>query len=588
MRHCANILRVNTPIFLINFLILFSGIGFAQIDQTQYDSIVKLDDRISTAYKKTKVFYLDQAGERLVKGGANSLPFINGQGVLNKGGRLIIIDSSGKKAFKYSKKYQAEQYHGFVFVQPKNVNAMCPDEVDFPNDQFCRRWHNHLLLNGQEHYYGLIKYVHLLPPFIAVEIYAPQTYGNHSNYILTQPETEEVVGTFESYIKTGFGYAFTKKDDAKPPYRTYFTSQNRWYDDVHSYYQMKNGSVVLNRMNQTLLLSPITYEPFITTPYYQSTFIYHKESIYATQVPSKPLTIYDLKGNIIIDSVSIISELDTNQILFKKKGKFFIGDLNGVPLTGFYDAIGNAQNGYRLVTNNGSYSFINDKTYKQVNFTFPRVAILRKDLPSESNLGAELVKGLLAITIVPLFVAPEIFESPEPNDLIRLEPSSGFHHGYAKVCFNKSPVDSTLLYIVSSIDDLNSFNYMNPEGHLLNRKQYLQATSFEHGIAWVKEKKRNGVVRIDTLGKTKRGHRYDEFETVEYQYVKTSDLRWHDGWFYDSWIPTYALYNPLGEQVFSCHCHRITYNKESQKFTCYKSNGVSEDYAIPEAPVPEW
>lgn len=66
------------------------------ITTAKYDSVIFQDDFIATAYKKKKVFYLDNLGQVISKSGIGSWPFCNGMGVLkNKKGEYAIVDRKG-------------------------------------------------------------------------------------------------------------------------------------------------------------------------------------------------------------------------------------------------------------------------------------------------------------------------------------------------------------------------------------------------------------------------------------------------------------------------------------------------------------
>ncbi|TNE53965.1 MAG: hypothetical protein EP338_09405 [Bacteroidetes bacterium] len=581
--------RIATHIYpLILFcasILLLSFSGTTQFNPSRYDSIKQLDSNIRTAYKKQKVFYLNQLGKKMARGKLGSTLFSHGQGALVKRRKIFVVDSLGSVVSKYSDDYQFRQFQSVLYISPKDNDLGSDEQMSGRYPRSDKGIHRHLFIKGEELFENTIDTVFLQRHLLMVRV---KEHGSSPSVVPIHFADGEIIpGDFSLLERRDDLLLIHEKYNKE--FTTYFPNHDRWYNDIVSYDSIEKNHLALRRKHETLLLNALTAELLLTT-WKESTFDIRKHTIFVLSEAGPKehphLRIHDLSGQLLADKLHYVRDLDSNRVVLQKDELMYISALNGKALSKSYRAIGEDTNGYRVVYEGSHYSFINDSTYEQVPFSYPVIAIREGDLPSKSNFLQELFRAFLKLTTWPLAIINsgyrEALYGDNSKDLVILEPSSGFHDGLARVCLiaPQHRADSASL-IITSLDQLNAFNYVDIHGKLLNDQKYLNCIPFRKGLAWVKSKKKKGVFQIDTQGKRIGAKKYDDFEVVEHQFVKVKKLIWVDGWFSDYWDTIDGLYDPDGNKIFDCRCDAVLFKKEENKFICSKDDRRIKEFLLP-------
>jgi hypothetical protein len=530
---------------------------------------------ISTVYKKSKVYYIDSLGKKINKGNLSSTRLHKGQGVIVKRKNITLYNSKGVKIIKFKKKFTHTVYNNVIHIEKTKHKH----EIG----SWLKEENNFLYANGEEILPNKVDSVYLKKNLLIAKI--QKSKNATAQLVPININTTQIIEgsyTYNEIFETQNMFVFN--NHYSNAYDLYTPKQDTLYRRVLNHEKLKTNFTQLNLKNDKILINSEN-QNFVLKANVNDTIEFIDKLIYVyghNNSKYEDFIIYNNVGNTLLKNVQFVSKIENNNLILMENKKMFISTNTGNSISPYYDFIGELDNGYRLVLNDNSFSFIDNNTYEKLDFELPIIAIRQEDLPNESNFLGELFTAFFRLTLWPaaLFDS-QIYDAlyaDHSKNLVYLQPTNNFVDGYLKV--STITIDEESIIILKSLDEFNSFNFINKDGKYLSSKNYLDCSNFSNGMAWVRQKKKNGVVLIDTTGKIIKNYKYDNFEVIEHEYIKTSDLHWHNGWFSDYYYSIYQLYSPAGENVFDCKCKSIYYSKNTNEFVCKKDVDSYEDQFI--------
>jgi len=258
----------------------------------------------------------------------------------------------------------------------------------------------------------------------------------------------------------------------------------------------------------------------------------------------------------------------------------YIGTELGEELSAYYSGFGDEKNGFRIVYNAFTYSYINDKTHTKINADFPVIG-RKGSTMNQSRRRPGILQGVLTGFInlirIATFRRPITMAYPtakyNENEIYIVEEGKGFENGYAIVCLYGIEKDNTYdsLLLISSNSKLR-YNYIDTLGNIVNNKKYKTCYPFTNGNAMVRTDKGYYLINEQGINQTK----------FKFDYVKEDE----NGYFLVSYKGKFGLLNPNYEQIIPTK-HGVIHFKDGNYFSSdyNREKKVYEDVILYKIPV---
>lgn len=491
----------------------------------RYDSIVQADSLILIAYRKKRICYLTQEGleiyedRRLASG-----PFMEGMGVVqDRDSMFMILNRKGECISRPSLLMAPPARFGkFVFLK-KHDPAI--------------RYANQCLYRAD----GLVQeYIKSLSPsegFLISNMSVLRTNRRSDLMAVFQPETGEVLERDINKMVDVMGHLLLRKVDGHTT--LYEKRSKQWIrglDDVEvldsTYFISKKGreqSLYLWKDHRFLLRAACERIEF------RPDYIY--AVVREDSLQPKVVSVFDYTGRMVKDSLMIRLALEDGRYLLEHKGMQYIGKENGDALSGYYERISPiAVNGYRIVSNATTYSYINDRTYQKLPVELG-IVYQRSESRSSGSSGGGFFESLVKIIALPaVVVAGAVLALPTGGKSIKMigdflgssSSSSSISTGPSYSVLIPGPeqvfVEGMAIYshyqanpggMNSNIPAMESltYNYIDTTGATLNAKKYRGCFPFQGGKAWVREAEH--WLQIDKRGKNVGTEKFESIKRYE-------------------------------------------------------------------------
>jgi WG containing repeat len=483
------------------------GIQFNEIkiSNPKFDRIEFKDDSIATAYKGSKVYFINVFGKTVYKSKADRAEsFIDGFSIISKKEKFGAINRDGEKVIPLKS-----------LVKPYHIGKMMA--VESPNSFY----YKHFDLYGQS---GLLEKEVDSIKLLLNWVIAYDTWS-------------------ESYTYTK--KRFLRKDKEMPgiiehPSLHIYEAQNaslitRRAQELH----LEGDFLIVKKENNHLAIFSSEKGEVISGNYKH--FIFNSQTIYALKDTVKVfdnLSIFDLSGKIIKNDLGFLSPIDDDRFLFTKDSMQFIGDELGNQLSPLVTGFGELSEGYRIVYLNERYSYMNDKTYEIQNFSYPILAKTVTTTHSSYNLFGHIRSKFKNLgTRIGNFGRSFIgkrrksletytWSSYYEKNTVFKEGGHSFVNGFAIVCTYKvNDTNLTRLPLIVQDREPFTYNFINHSGEQLNETFYKQVFDFKNGMAWVRNR---SWTLLDTLGKEQKDFSYSDMVPLEngYFFVATGFSEW--------------------------------------------------------------
>jgi hypothetical protein len=531
---------------------------------------VFISDSIATIYKKKKIFYLNQRGDKVYK-----VKLENGQAfkndfaiVKNKEGKYGAINAQGEEVIAL-----------FLDGPPKYYgNLLLVDSYSYGHS---------VLYANDGRFMDKIKEVYWLHGWVVVEQQTRTVYyetkkrlfrknikkkkyrTNNFQYVL-DPYTKEFLVSKGSYQDYGDYVLLTndKKNDL------YSAEGDRVFENISDFKEFDRDYLQFSSDGETILFDRSKGKSLVKGDFID--FRINPSSIYAIKDTSRgilDISIYDHKGELIKDELAFVRSLDRQRFVFMVDTLQYIGTETGEELSEKYAAFGEMANGYRLVYFGASYGYINDHTYRLLPIEYPLIAKHYSGGGSGRRIGGffRAIGNMIgSFARMMTFQKPPDYSSSGNSGTYNYtslsESGHPFNNGLAKVCLSGKNKENNYdsLMVVESYEKLY-YNFIDTNGVRLNKIKYEQASDFINGKAWVKDYKYYYV--INTKGKKTSKYKYRIWKEMESGYFK-AQYRGLDYFF-----------SPDLNEVAKCDCFR-TYETAEGIFNIHQDD-TTLIYAFP-------
>lgn len=467
--------------------------GSVQISKAKFDSISIEDPSVATAYRKDKIYYVRADGKviaRKKKGFA--YPFKDGLAIVKRRSRKLYrqdfgaINDSGKLCINYTFNHFPNQYGVFLISH----------EDSYPR---------------------------LMAPWKLIE-YEPDSVHQSNDTLFVFDFTYKQVEFVNSRSKKR-----RYKSYHMPSMDIYSTTDGQLIaKDIYRIYHSAEYVVLENKEDFSQVFdeaSQLVFEDYFDSlaTYPTTFFCFHNHQ------KVQHLEVRKKTGELLKDSLVFVKNLDRERLIVLDDSLQYIMDRKGQRLSPLFTQLGEVSNGWRIVYNGYTYSYMNDNTYEMIGFNVPLIArkhsagyrtdvggVIRNRLGNFKkrfgNFGRALIgKKKKAI----------IRENPQTyysGWIELLEKGFPMEHGHAVVCVNGYKRDSIYSDFVSAEgSSKRKYNIINFEGKLLNDQHYAQVKIVSNNRFLAKET--FDWIILDSTGNKLSELEFDHFRPLNEQYI---------------------------------------------------------------------
>ncbi len=503
----------------------------------KYDSILLADPEVSSAFKKKKLFFINNStSETVFKGKSEYLE------VFQHGSAIITTKS---------KKTGAINQNGDYFIEPSKFNQLTY-QLGLLHLIDTSYYAKYKLYAGSQLISENAKKIEILNDWIIIHRTETESHTHTPTKGIFRKRRTTITTTSRHWMEIYDGYsgfAIDKNVDEIISYDDMVGLKGATDFDLYM-----NGNKVLERVtfmdsrNDSLyegsiqksilerkegeaedrfLLNKKTKQVLVHGPHIK--FDINENTIYGhgDNDNFKNIYIYDLKGKLIRNDLKGGWKIDESRFIFSDSLGEFIANENGEQLSKHYSSISDASEGIRKVFYDYSYGYINDSTCEELAINWPVVGErisyaggggrrrglfrgLGRDL---GNFGRRLIgkptKGRSS------GYSPK---GRSGSDIIILDDGHDFYEEMAIVCLNGLRRDAKYDSIYSFYRSDAIYNYISTSGKLMSTKKYSHCLPFKNGLAWVKFGRYYS--RINKNGKTVKTTKYTEIEEDELGFYK--------------------------------------------------------------------
>jgi len=467
--------------------------GNNQISSAKYDSIFLLDENIATAYKKEKTYYIRTDGKVIYKRNKNfAYPFKEG---------LAIVKRKSKKLYKQD------------FGAINDSGKLC---IDYTFDHFPTQYGVFLIATEDD-------YPRLMSPWKR-GIYEPDSIARSNDSLFV----------FELGYK---GYSYINTRAKKKFYSSYSIPKMDIYNTQNAELLMKNIYRIYHAENYTIYedtydLSRIydAHHLLVFKDYMDSLAVFeHTFFCFHEKDKVRHLEVRNKNGDVLRDSLVLVENLDNERCIVLEDTLQYVMNRNGEQLSPKFTQLGEVSEGWRLVFNGFTYSYMNDSTYEMIGFEVPLVAekhsggyrtnvggVIRNRLGNIKKRFGNFGRSLVGIKKKEI-----IRENPQTyyaGWIELLEKGHPIQNNHTVVCVTGLKIDSNYTdFVYSSKYTKRRYNIMNLQGELLNDNEYREVKILSENRFIVKET--FDWIILNEKGERLSDYEFDHFNPLNEEYI---------------------------------------------------------------------
>lgn len=512
------------------FGLSFEGITIAK---AKYDSINVADENIATAYKKSKTYYINSAGEVIFKGRTwKHDQFEDGIAIIkDKKGLYHLLNGSGEFMVGTTVGYRFQPYRvldvvefglpGAGLFNHKGLAAHSYDSVGVYRD-----W----LLIHRVHAESYIVKVKDDTKFFGrrkEKRYNYYHYFNVYNSNITELVAENVVD-IEPVLSN---FIFKLRDSTS---QLIDAQGELLINDLSKVKSISQQYLQAYQDSQFVLIDAELGRINIKGNYIK--YLIKGDYVHAFVTETDSTSLVDVYKNqeLLQKDLPYFKTVDESHMLIKDSVGLYLVKNNGELINGPFSFLGEEHAGYILVCDSANYSYLDASDFSSLGFYYPLIEtdVYRRKGPPKDALGA-IFYGLFGGWLADGAHYIEIIDK-----------GHDFYEGWAICAINKpsTPEPGQKRYMISSDDKLR-YNYINNKNERLNAKKYKDCFPMYNGHAWVKE--RSVFSLIDTTGNAVGNYAFTdvELDRTGYFIVEKKGLKGLIGPDYQELLP--CKYNEL-------------------------------------------